>query len=103
MFIPSSSQIQTAFIDSNGNLVSAFTTALTPIIDAYIASNPSLFKGSTGSVGPTGAGATGATGATGSVGPTGMTGSAGMLLQWCDCSGTTLRSVGTSCITMVQL
>ena len=78
MFIPSSSQIRTAFVDESGNLVPAFTTALTPIIDTYIAANPTSFVGPTGSVGPTGAGATGATGATGSVGPTGMTGSDGI-------------------------
>ena len=80
MFIPSSSQIQTAFVDENGNLVPAFTNALTPVIDAYIAANPTIFVGPTGSIGPTGAGATGPTGIAGiagSVGATGSTGSAG--------------------------
>ena len=85
-FIPSTTQIQTAFVDSSGNLIPAFTTALTPVIDYYIGTNPSLFTGPTGSVGPIGIGNTGPTGLAGSngiqgiqgiVGSTGPTGIAG--------------------------
>ena len=76
-FIPSSSQIQSAFVDSNGNLVSAFNTALTPIVNAYITAHPSSFVGTTGPIGPTGAGATGPIGPTGTAGSAGSAGSTG--------------------------